>query len=319
MKQPDWSNHGIRIDDLSVELNKRPLDLLESLKRAPTLKSQNKKKSNLDPLKVRYLLYNSGIKIKPQVFSFQMLKGGVAKTTSALNIGIRAAQYGLKVLLIDLDQQANLTYSLGCQSILAPVWIDIVEKKCDPSQAIIPIFETLDLIPSNLNNSVIEKVLIKSQRNWAMSVKGPLNLIRERYDWIIIDTAPSLTMLNTAVTCASDTVILPVSPDPFAMMGLEKHLIELDEIAKDFDLSHLNKKILFTQYDIREKLSQHYLDLCIEKYNELLLDSFIRKSLDVRKAIEENKTIFHSSSYAKEDYDLVTKELIGFKERLCQV
>lgn len=250
-----------------------------------------------------------------QVISFQMLKGGVAKTSSALNIGIRAAQYGLRVLMLDLDQQANLSFALGVASDSVPVWLDIVEKKVTPKQATISIFENLDLIPSNLNNSVLEKVLIKTHRNWANAIKLPLSELRQDYDWVIIDTAPSLSLVNTAVTCASHLVILPVSPEPFAIAGLRKHLQELNEMESEFELAgKLQKRVLFTRFDGREKLSQSYLDQVAEEFPNLLLDSYIRNSSELKKTVEEGKTIFQVSSNAKEDYDLVTQELLQLLE-----
>jgi chromosome partitioning protein len=212
--------------------------------------------------------------------------------------------------MIDLDQQANLSFALGVISQDCPVWLDIVEKKVTPLEAVVPIFQNLDLIPSHLNNSVLEKVLLRTHRNWANAVKTPLLELKNLYDWIIIDTAPSLSLVNTAITCASDLVVLPVSPDPFSIVGLKKHLEELEEMKKEFELPYLNKKILLTRFDARQKLSQTYLDQIAEAFPEDLLDSYIRTSSDIQKTIQEGKTIFQAQCYAKQDYDLVTKELL---------
>jgi len=266
------------------------------------------------PNQAREILQPCRARLSSHVISFQMLKGGVAKTSSALNIGIRAAQYGLRILMIDLDQQANLSFALGVASDSVPVWLDVVEKKVTIQESIIPIFSNLDLIPSNLNNSVLEKVLIKSHRNWANAIRLPLASLLNQYDWIIIDTAPSLSLVNTAVTCASHLVILPVSPDPFSYIGLKKHLNELSEMESEFELAHLAKKILFTRFDGREKLSQIFLDQVSDEFPDALLDSFIRNSTELKKSVEDGKTIFQTSSNAKEDYDLVTKELISLLE-----
>ncbi|MCS6838015.1 MAG: ParA family protein [Bdellovibrionaceae bacterium] len=252
------------------------------------------------------------------VISFQMLKGGVAKTTSALNVGIRASHLGLKVLLVDLDQQANLSFAAGATDPNLAVWVDIIDQKVSIEKTILPICEGLDLIPSNLNNSVLEKVLSRSHRNWVTCVQAPLNQIKNRYDWIIIDTAPSLSMLNTAVTYASDLIILPVTPDPFALLGLQKHLQELEEIKKDFHLSGLHYKILFSRFDAREILSQKYLDYLCTNFKDFLLDSYIRVNSDIKKVQgSSGKSIFQLKSAASEDYDLVTKELIHWWKENC--
>lgn len=269
-------------------------------------------KRSIDPAQVRDYWESLGHQVVRQTISFQMLKGGVSKTTSALNLGIRAAQYGLKILFVDLDQQANLTQALGVLDESLPVWVDIAEQKVSIEQACQRISAQIDLIPSSLNNSVLEKVLLKSHRNWALSIRGPLAEIRHKYDWIILDTAPSLSLINTAATCASQLIILPVTPDPFALSGVKKHLAELTEIERDFELIHLKKKILLTRFDSREALSHRYLDDLANSYPEYLLDSFIRLNADVKKSVEERKSLFQTQSAAKEDYDLLTRELMGF-------
>lgn len=250
-----------------------------------------------------------------KIISVQMLKGGVAKTTTAMNIGLGAVQYGARVLFIDMDQQANLTFALGVDIDDAeekPVWLDIVEKKATIQEAVVKLTDKIDLIPSNLNNSVLDRVLLNSNRNWSQAVKNPLETIRKNYDLILIDTAPALSATNTAVTVASDMVILPVNPDRFSYMGLEKHLEELREIKKDFDLD-LTEKILFTRFDGREKVSHELLQKCMDSFEDLLMKSYIRTSTEVKNTIGTGKTIYHSKSNAREDYDLVTREVLEMK------
>lgn len=258
-----------------------------------------------------------------KIISVQMLKGGVAKTTSVLNIGLGAAHYGARVLFVDMDQQANLTFALGMEIEAAeekPVWLDIVEKKATIQDSVVKLTGILadkltgkmDLIPSNLNNSVLDRVLLNSNRNWAQAVKAPLEQIRKNYDLILIDTAPALSATNTAVTVASDMVILPVNPDRFSYMGLEKHLEELREIKKDFDLD-LTEKILFTRFDGREKVSHELLQKCMDSFEDLLMKSYIRTSTEVKNTIGTGKTIYQTKSNAREDYDLVTREILEMK------
>ncbi|MFN7728540.1 MAG: ParA family protein [Bdellovibrio sp.] len=268
-------------------------------------------KSSVPPKIVRAYLQFKGFRIPKQVISFQMLKGGVAKTTSALNLGWRAAMYGSRVLMIDLDQQANLTFALGVDAENLPVWVDIVEKKVTPSQAILNIGEGLDLIPSSLNNSVLDRVLLQSNRNWAQSVKGPLREISDAYDLILIDTAPSLSILNTAVTCASNVVVLPINPDKFSMSGVQKHLADLKDLEKEFDLK-LEKRVLFTRFDGREMASREILSQCVDLFEDLLMKNYIRSSSEVKNTLASGKTIFSTKNSAKEDYDLVTRELLHF-------
>lgn len=269
-------------------------------------------KSLIPPQIARAYLQLRGYKIPKQVVSFQMLKGGVAKTTTALNFGLRASMYGVKVLMLDLDQQANLTYALDVDTENLPVWVDVVEKKVKIQDAIQKITDYLHIIPSSLNNSVLDRILMQSHRNWVQTVKGPLSDIKKNYDLILIDTAPSLSLLNTAVTCASDLVVLPINPDKFSMLGVKKHLQDLSELSKEFDLK-FKKKILFTRYDGREQSSQQILNQCIDLFDELLMKNYVRSSSEVKNVIGSGKTIFNSKSPVKEDYDLVTREILNLE------
>lgn len=270
-------------------------------------------KSTVSPLLARKLALKNQRSYPQQVISFQMLKGGVAKTTSAFLLGTRLAQYGAKVLFVDLDQQANLSSALGFSNSEAKVWIDLIEGKTQIDQIIQKIDENIDLIPSNLDNSVIDRVLMKTTRNWSMCVKGPLSRIQKQYDFVIIDLAPALSIINTAASIASDMIVLPVNPDRFSFVGLEKHLEEIVQTEEEFGLS-LQKKILFTKFDSREKLSQSYLQLLIEKYPALLFENYIRTSSEIKNSLENQKDIFSYKNNLREDFDLLALEVLGWDQ-----
>lgn len=263
------------------------------------------------PEEVRTLLLAEGYKYPQKIISIQMLKGGVAKTTSVLNMGLRAAMYGARVLFIDLDQQANLSFALGVEDEELPVWVDIAEKRKSIEECVRFIEPHVDLIPSSLNNSVLDRVLMNSNRNWAQVIKAPLEKIKHRYDLILIDTAPALSAVNTAVTIASDEIILPVNPDKFSFMGLQKNLSELEDIKGDFSLN-FTRKILFTKFDGRENTSHELLQKCIDSFEDSLMKGFIRTSSEVKNSIRSGKSLFAGKSPVKEDYDIVTRELLGF-------
>ncbi|MFV8259577.1 ParA family protein [Bdellovibrio bacteriovorus] len=263
------------------------------------------------PEEARQLLLAEGYKYPHKVISIQMLKGGVAKTTSVLNMGLRAAMYGARVLFVDLDQQANLSFALGVEDESLPVWVDIVEKKKSIDECVRFIEPHVDLIPSSLNNSVLDRVLLNSNRNWSLAVKSPLEKIKHRYDLILIDTAPALSATNTAVTVASDEVILPVNPDKFAFMGLQKNLSELEDIRSDFSLE-FSRKVLFTKFDGREKFSHELLQKCIESFEDSLMKGYIRTSAEVKNTVRSGKSLYAGKSPIKADYDFVTREMLGF-------
>ena len=271
--------------------------------------------AHLPPPLVRQYLASKGVRIPHLVISMQMLKGGVAKTTSALNLGLRASMYGAKVLFIDMDQQANLTFALGVEDENLPVWVDVVEKRKQLEEVVIPIEPGIDLIPSSLNNSVLDRVLLTGSRNWSQSVKGPLASLKDRYDLIIIDTAPNLSAINTAVTCASDRILLPVNPDKFSLLGVRKHLQDLQELKAEFHLD-FTAQVLFTRYDGREAASREILAQCVTEFEDLLMKTYIRTSAEIKNSIGSAKTIFSTKSNAKEDYDLVTREVLGLNDAI---
>lgn len=302
----------LSVADLAFFLDLEVTKLEARLKK---LDPARKPKSTVEPALVRRAVESAGYQFPKQVVSFQMLKGGVAKTTSALNYGWRAAQYGARVLFVDLDQQANLSFALGVDAENLPVWVDIVEKKTPIAGAVVKVSDHIDLIPSSLNNSVLDRVLYTSHRNLAQAVKTPLKEILKNYDLVILDTAPSLSAINTAVTCASDVVILPINPDKFSMIGVRKHLEDLNEMRADFDLS-FDSKVLFTRFDGRESGSQIFLEECLELFEKSLLKHYIRSSAEIKNALSGPRTIFSTKNNAKEDYDGLTRELLGFwKER----
>lgn len=296
------------LQDLAGALNLNTEKCARDLKKVA---GEGSSKTYVEPQRVRKFLISQGLKYPKANYSFQMLKGGVAKTTSALNFAWRASMYGARVLMVDLDQQANLTFALGIEAEENPVWIDVLEKKAKLAETIINVEDGLDLIPSNLNNSVLDRFLIASHRNWSQAVAGPLKEIRSAYDIVVIDTAPSLSAINTAVTCASDMIILPVNPDKFSVHGAQKHIEDLKELKQEFDLD-FETRLLFTRYDGRESSSREIFNQCIDSFDQLLMKNYIRTSSDLKNNIASGKTVFSTKNVAHEDYDLVTRELLGF-------
>jgi len=268
-------------------------------------------KAYLPPEEARKAMESRGLTYPQKVVSVHMLKGGVGKTTIALNVGIRAAMYGARVLLIDLDQQANLSFALDIMDENSEVWVDLLEGKCGIDNIIREHAPNLHIIPSNLNNSVLDKTILNGKRNVATAVSQYLEPVMDRYDLVLIDTAPNLSAINTAAACASDLVILPVTPDKFSFDGLKKTFDDLDEVRREFE-ADFEKRVVFNKFDARETSSHQLLKVCIAEYGDHMLQAFIRTSSEVKNTIRTGRTIFNKKSTAKEDYDVVTRELLGF-------
>lgn len=303
----------LTLSDLANFINQDLDECAQKVKKLKLPIQMIHRKASLNPKDVRFFLETRGHHYIKKTISFQMLKGGVAKTTSALNFAIRANMYGAKVLVIDLDQQGNLSYALGVENPDLPVWVDMLEKNLEIEKIILPISETFHLVPSNLNNSVLDRVLLSGTKNIGTAVKQRIHGIKKKYDIIIIDTAPNLSAINTAVSCASDMIILPVNPDRFSFSGLSKTLEELNEIKREFGVK-FQERILFTKYDVREAMSREGLEQCHLLYEKEMLNTFIRANVDAKSHILSHKTLFDYPSNCKEDYDLLTRELLEFSE-----
>jgi chromosome partitioning protein len=269
------------------------------------------------PEGVRRLLIERGFEYPRLNISFQIVKGGVGKTSLSYGLGLRASHYGARVLLIDLDQQANLTKSLQVQAREVPVWINVIRDRVDIKDSIIELSSTLHLLPSNLNNSKLDVELTQSTQNLREMVIDKLSSIRDNYDLVIFDCPPAINKINLTATCASDIVIIPVNADEYAMDGLDYTSDELDQIKKDFKLN-FQTKIIWNRYDGRERLGNYYMHSIIkdeDKYKKLLT-VVIRVDASLRNSISEAISIFDlpKRSTIREDMDQFAREILGISQ-----
>lgn len=277
----------------------------------------------VNSLEARKILKGSGFRYpeKAQVLSFMMCKGGVGKSTSAFFVGSRLSSYGARVLVIDADPQGNLTgaFSLEEKGIAldeeTPVLLDVISGDCNVGEAIIEIHPHLHLIPSTPMNSNLEGRIREKYRNPVKVFEKALSALKPSYDYIVFDCAPSLNLTNASIICATHLLVLPVAPDKFSRMGLEQTIREVTQIEEDFDLE-LSKKIVFTKFDRREHSSQTYFEEISKEYPQILAQTVIRTSTDVKNSITKNESLFDiSGSTAKADYDSLTLEILNFKAK----
>lgn len=271
------------------------------------------------PSSVRKILESKGYHYpdNAQVISFMICKGGVGKTTSTFFTAQRLSAYGARVLVVDADPQGNLTSAFNLDSYgLAidadtKILVDVITGKAQAEETIIPVTENLHLIPSTPLNSNLDGKIRDNYKNPSLPFKKILTPLLNQYDYILIDCAPALNMTNAALICASNMVILPVSPDKFSQIGLNQTIEEVTQIESDFSFT-VEKKILFTKYDGREFTSLKYLTDIAEKYDDLRFKTPIRTSADVKNAITKQEDLYsYKKSSAKEDYDSFVAELMG--------
>lgn len=277
-------------------------------------KSTSTRRKKIPPLGVRKFLMERGFQYPKLNLSFQIVKGGVGKTSLSYALALRSSHYGARVLVIDLDQQGNLTRSFNVELREKPVWLNVMRDNVPIENAIIPLSDTLHLLPSNLNNSRLDLELTQSTLNLKDMIRDKLSSIRNNYDLVIFDCPPAINKINLSATCASDTVIIPLNPEPYAMDGLDFTLAELKRIKQEFKLA-LNIKIVWNRYDARERLGAIYMhDLAKDKDKiNSVLPVVIRVDASLRNSIFESKSIFDFSkrSGIREDFDQFSREILG--------
>jgi chromosome partitioning protein len=246
-----------------------------------------------------------------KVISISNHKGGVGKTTSAINIGAGLNKLGKKVLLIDLDPQANLSQSLGLINQEKNIYGALKgEYKLEP----ITVLKGLDIIPSTLDLSGAE-IELSSEPGREYILKELIEEVRSKYDFIIIDSPPSLGLLTINAFTAADEIIIPLQAQFLAMQGLAK-LVEVVEKIK----SRLNKSlkvggVFITQYDGRKVLNRDVFDTINTHFKSEIYKTKVRDNIALAEAPAQGLDIFRYSpkSNGAEDYMALAKEILKRK------
>lgn len=257
------------------------------------------------------------LKIYPQIIAFQIVKGGTGKTSLASAFAVRASLFGLKVLCIDLDQQANLTQMFNVDASDTPVMVDILAEGYSYLSAITHVYPGLDLLPSRIENAILDDVIsLKKRTSLSKIYKIPWTKLKRRYDLIVVDCPPNLGKSVAAATLASDLVVAPVVADSFALAGLELITNTIKELRAGYK-QKINFGIVLNRYDAKTKISKDALDLLrrTKRYAPHLFKTIIRHSQEFPNAAINNESIFDSirATIGKEDIDLLTREILNLK------
>ena len=220
-------------------------------------------------------------------------KGGVGKTTTTANLGGALTQKGYRVLLVDLDGKANLTMSLGLNSDLNETIYSSMKSGKD-----FPVYknkEGLEIVPSCLDLSAIESELI-NEPGRELILKSLLANIRERYDYILIDCPPSLSLLSLNALTASDGIIIPMQAQYLAMRGMDKLVNIINKVKSRINPSLSIYGILITMYDGRTNLNKSISEVVEETFHGKVFSSYIRNNISLAEAQANGKDIFHYDS-----------------------
>lgn len=260
--------------------------------------------------------------VQRKTIAFQVVKGGTGKTAIGLNVALRASLYGLKVLCIDLDQQGNLTNLLGVDGEEYKCMFDaLTNPQISFPKIIINVHPGVDLIPSNLDNALLESTLILKKIRLDKVYEQRIKEVSGDYDLIVLDCPPALGANNAAAALASDLVICVVDPDSNAIKGLLYSYEEITRLAEDNERS-IPVRIVLNKFDKRTSLSHDTLEKLIkhEVFGKMLYKSYVGTNQQIPNANASQTTIFDSlkESSAKVDIDLLTKEILDLDHALMR-
>jgi len=246
-----------------------------------------------DVFSIRHDVYNDHKDIKKKTLMFYNIKGGCAKTTTSAQLIFFYSLMGYKVLAIDLDNQQDLTCSLGIDPENISHSIYNVMEGIPIEDAIIKVNETLHVLPANEDmDDIEESLLIKTRREHFL--KKLIEPIKDDYDIIIIDSHPIKSLLNTAAIYASDMIITPTICDYMGYRGVIRVLNHIKDIANEaFEGDIADRvKIIPTRYRMVQKLEKTYLDAIYSDFKGMVTQR-IRESAVFAKASDMSLSIFN--------------------------
>lgn len=247
-------------------------------------------------------------------------KGGCGKSTTSINLGAALAKLGKKVLLVDIDPQANTTTGVGIddEKLETTIYHLLINQKVTEQEVkeviIRTAYENLDCLPSDINLSNAE-ITLSNYLTREVILRSILYPLKAEYDYIIIDSPPSLGLLSINGLSAADYLLIPVNPAFFSIKGI-KHLFDTYNLVRSKINLNLNiMGVLITMYDVRKNISKSIEDSLKQVFgekifrNRIRVDSKIEYSQDARTPLIQ----YNQKCHAYDDYMNLAKEIMNYE------
>ncbi len=252
-----------------------------------------------------------------KVISLANQKGGVGKTTTAINLGASFAVLEKKVLIIDADPQANATSGTGfdIKKVKTSIYECLIEE-ADPKKIVLNSdIKNLDLIPSHIDLVGAEiEMLNMPEREYML--KNVVNKVKDDYDFVLIDCSPSLGLITVNALTASDSVIIPVQCEYFALEGLGKLLNTINIIQKGLNTDLEIEGFLLTMYDARLRLSNQVTEEVRRHFQQMVFETIVQRNIKLSEAPSFGKpaVLYDADSKGAVNYLNLAREILQNNE-----
>lgn len=240
-------------------------------------------------------------------------KGGTGKSTSTLNMGAVLVERNYRVLVVDTDQQANLTIGLNVNplELRRTMRALLTDPNITAKDVIVSTSEGLDLIPANLDLAFVERAMPELAREKVLARK--LAAVQNQYDFILIDTPPSFGTVVANAMVASDYVLVPVQPEPFCIAGLVQLIENLESIRQNVHPGLHLIGLFVTLYDNREAAHIQITERLRHDWDDYMLNTVIRdSSLNDRASVEARPIVrLRPRSGIAQDYQALVEEVLN--------
>ncbi len=249
-----------------------------------------------------------------KVVAFANQKGGVAKTTTTLNLGVAVKELGRRVLAVDLDPQGNLTMSLGLDpDSVRPSMYDVLANGTNIEETIA--HKEVDLAVASIDLAAVE-IALSSLIGRERALAKALFQVTDSYDYIFIDTPPSLGLLTVNAFTAANAVVVPVQCEYLSLRGLEQLTRTLDLVRENLNPSVRIAAIVPTMYDARLSHDREAVEILRKSFGDLVCETTIPKTIKFAEAPVQGQSVlkYAPDSQAAESYRQLAREVLDGKK-----